>query len=261
MLLIRVSISIFGLQALLRKPDYPKVLERRARLIDRQVDQETTQKKSGHKDGEGAKREPQETKQRHQHDHPQPQEREGARRWTKHDEAHWYADDERRAWVAKAEERRRAAAVEEERTGVLRSERLAQEERVQQERIKRFVEADWGQTVEGEEARRQYQEDRSKLFGKIRGHEERKRQAEYGAEGVETSGESVVEGDHWWEAEQQRVQQKVQDEIKREQKQREEEHQMAQLKKQKEAMMHYKLAAERQREEAAKEDERIRYVP
>lgn len=48
------------------KPDHPKVLYRRARLVTSLVDQESEQQKS-QMSAEEAKREPEETRQNHQH--------------------------------------------------------------------------------------------------------------------------------------------------------------------------------------------------
>eukprot|EP00752_Nemacystus_decipiens_P001569 g1530.t2 len=88
-------------EALRRKPDYPKVLERRARLIDRQVDQENTKNNSQRdEDRARAEREPEKTRQ--QHDQPQPQERAGAQRRTEQNQAEWHAGQEKSTWEAEA---------------------------------------------------------------------------------------------------------------------------------------------------------------
>lgn len=245
-LLVRVSISLFGLQALRRKPDYPKMLERRARLIDRQVDQENTKKESSPASGEEAEREPEETSQMHQHEQPQPQEeQDGARRWTKQDEDEWYAGHERREREAEAARQARAQEAAAEESREIWRERLVREDQRQQERIDRFGEGPFGLKTGDEEARRAYREERCEQLNVILAYAKRKRERE-------------ATGDQWWDSEQQRVQQQLQDELEREQKQQEEGHRRAQLKKQEEAMMRFKLAAERQREEAAQEAKRIR---
>lgn len=292
------SVSLSRLQALRRKPGYPKVLERKARLNERQFCREHAKNKvdQADADAEEADGEPEETSQVSQDDQPLPQERVSTEGSTRKGRADWYAGQERGASEAEeAEDRRRQTDDEEIRREIL-TEKLLQEER-----LRRLWRQDWRRTSGDDEQRGEYQRERAELtyqilgntayLWRMSGNEEERRQyqrermalvdriieqagrqeagdegqkSETSSEGLEerseTSSERRDEENQWWEQEQERVKQQLQDNMEREQREREAEHQRAGLRKQEEAMMRFKLAAERQKQAEAMEADKIRYA-
>lgn len=184
---VRASLSLFGLQALRRKPDYPKVLERRARLIDRQVDQENT-KKNSQTNAQEANHEPEEAKQRNQHDQPHPQDRAAAQGSTRRG----CESPEEMLREHQAESRRQA---EDGERGEAFRESLAQAERME------MLVQEQERQAEDERCRKQYEARIAVLMARLTASEVL-REAEDEEERSEVSGESREEDDHWREDEQ-----------------------------------------------------------